>query len=88
MKCYKCGYCCTNYLVTIVVDPERGPVKGNLKAIDCLREKCPHLSGERPGHYSCNVHHYPWFKDSPCGEFNEHKYDCNMGQYILKNNPI
>jgi len=80
--CVRCGYCCTNYLVSIIVDPEIGYADGNIKSINTLEEKCPHLEGDKPGKYSCKVHHFDWFEDSPCGRFNAD--GCLLGDYILE----
>ena len=66
MKCLRCGYCCLNSLVVIVVDPKLGITKGNLKAINLKEEKCPHLEGEKPGEYNCKIHDEPWYKETPC----------------------
>lgn len=80
--CVSCGYCCLTSLVVIVVDPNLGIVEGNLKAINALEERCPHLQGEEPGKYSCNIHHYKWFKDTPCAQHNSN--GCRWGRYILE----
>lgn len=88
MKCLHCGYCCIKYAVVIVVDPEKGPVKGNLEWRDGTKP-CRHLQGNKPGEYKCKVHHYPWFKETPCGQHTQvelsRKDVCRMGEYILKN---
>jgi hypothetical protein len=79
--CVRCGYCCTQYLVPIVKVPELGPIGGNIIAIDGAKERCPHLEGEAPGEYSCKIHSYEWFPDTPCGQFNSD--GCIFGAYII-----
>jgi hypothetical protein len=78
-------------MVVIVVDPEVGPVPGNLKAIGFKLdqpERCPHLQGDEPGSYSCAIHHYPWFKDTPCGTHGQIEQNpndpCRIGAYLTK----
>ncbi len=85
MKCLRCGYCCMNSFVVIVVDPDKGPIDGNLKAIT---GRCPHLQGDKPGEYSCAVHAKPWYKKTPCfnhGQIEKSKTDeCRMGAHLTK----
>lgn len=87
MKCLRCGYCCLHYIVAIIVDPGLGPVKGNVRGINCAKEYCPHLCTGEPGKFRCAVHDEPWFPDSPCGEFGqvENSPDtlCRMGAFIM-----
>jgi len=86
MICQRCGYCCTNLLCVIVIDPEKGIDDiDNLRGLDQLKERCPHLTGDKPGEYGCAVHHYPWFKETGCGRHNEHypEKPCVMGVYIV-----
>jgi len=74
-------------MVVIVVDPKRGPVEDNLKAINCLEEKCPHLRGAKPGEYSCAIHGKRWYKKTPCfahTQFESGNQPCRMGEYLLK----
>lgn len=66
-KCYRCGYCCTKLLSVVVDDPEKGPVDGNF--ITNVDTRCKHLRGDIPGEFSCTIHDYPWYKDSPCAEY-------------------
>ncbi|MFX1487479.1 MAG: hypothetical protein ACFFBS_10400, partial [Promethearchaeota archaeon] len=70
MICLRCGYCCLTSLVVIVDDPDLGPVEGNLKGLDGT-ERCPHLRGDEPGKYSCAIHSYPWYKETPCFEYRQ-----------------
>lgn len=83
MKCFRCGYCCINYAVIIVNDPEKGIVEGNLIFKDS-GEKCPHLSfgGSKS---VCNIHSYDWYKETPCYQFTQIGGTvCRIGQRELK----
>ena len=86
MKCLRCGYCCINYMVIIVDDPIYGIDPDNLK-VHMGEGRCQHLIGDIPGEYSCAIHDYPWYKDTPCFAFTqiEDSIDnpCRMGDYIL-----
>ena len=75
MKCLQCGRCC--FYLIIVVRPKF--IKKNLdltslsdEAFLCLdgSQKCPHLSGDNDKAV-CAIHHYSWFKDTPCGQFTQ-----------------
>lgn len=86
MKCLRCGYCCSNYFVIIVDDPEKGINEDNLI---CHKGKseCKHLKGSEPGKYSCTIHDYPWYDETPCfshGQIEQKDSNCRMGEYILK----
>lgn len=86
MICLRCGYCCKTCCVVIVVDPDKGPVKGNLKAVNLLEEPCPHLRGSKPGEYSCAVHDRKWYKKTPCfahGQIERGNQECRMGRFLL-----
>ena len=87
MICLRCGYCCLTPMVVIVDDPKKGIQEGNLKAINCLKERCPHLQGKEAGHYSCAIHDKPWYKKTPCaihGQIERGNQNCRMGEYQLK----
>jgi hypothetical protein len=88
MKCLRCGYCCKNLSVVIVVDPKIGIKEGNLKAIDLTKERCPHLRGHRSGKYACAIHNKPWYKETPCyrhGQIERSKDElCRMGAYLMR----
>jgi len=87
MVCVKCGFCCINYMVVIVDDPEKGLVKDNLIANEG-NGPCKHLRGNEPGEYSCAVHDYPWYKKTPCFSHGQIEASvdcvCRLGEYILK----
>ena len=73
----------------IVVDPTlKNPtmIPDNLRGIDLTKERCPHLNGDKPGEYSCGIHHHPWFKKTPCGTHSQIETgntDCRMGTFLL-----
>jgi hypothetical protein len=87
MICLRCGYCCQTSLVVIVVDPKKGVKEGNLKAIDAMKERCPHLCGKKPGKYSCSIHKEKWYKKTPCfqhGQIERGNQKCRMGEHLLR----
>jgi hypothetical protein len=93
MKCLRCGRCCFNYVV--VIKPKS--IKEDLD-LDSLEEKdllcldgsskCPHLNLDEYD-ASCNIHHYKWFKDTPCGRYTQIESDesciCRTGKYMREN---
>ena len=87
MKCLRCGYCCIQYEVNIVDNPELGVIESNLKA-KYTGERCQHLRGDVPGKYSCAVHNYSWYKQTPCYQFGQVELSendpCRIGEYMLK----
>jgi hypothetical protein len=92
MICLRCGYCCINLCVMIVDDHEKGLKEDNIIFHSGERVSCKHLIGDKPGYYSCNIHHYKWYKKTPCyshGQIEQSK-DCNcrIGEYILKKENI
>lgn len=88
MICLRCGYCCKKYLVAIVNNPEKGLQEDNIIIHNGDGTACPHLSGDASGEYSCKVHNFPWYKDTPCFDHGQVEKDintpCRMGEYILK----
>lgn len=90
MRCLRCGYCCLTMLIPIIEDPEKGVVEDNIICLDGS-QRCPHLRGDRPGDYSCSIHHYDWFKDTPCGQYDQVERkdsDCRTGTYKLKKEEV
>lgn len=87
MKCLRSGYCCIHYDVVIIDDPEKGLAEDNLihKPSGIV---CQHLKGDNQGSYSCSLHDYPWYKETPCfshGQIEESpENNCRLGEYILK----
>lgn len=87
MRCFRCGYCCTTLLAVIVADPDAPEVfaESNLRGINMLEERCPHLKGDQPGEYSCSIHDRPRFKDTPCADYQSHwpGQPCRMGNMLV-----
>ena len=86
MICLQCGYCCMNLFVTIVDNPELGIVEGNFHTYT-EPERCKHLRGNKIGEYSCAIHNYPWYKDTPCYDYTQIETanrNCRTGEYQLK----
>lgn len=86
MRCLRCGYCCKELFVVIVVDPERGIREDNLRSINLKEERCPHLRGDRVGEYSCAIHHYSWYKETPCyahTQYEREHSDCRIGRHLV-----
>jgi hypothetical protein len=87
VRCLRCGYCCTKLVAVIVIDPDAPEVfaKENLRGINMLEERCPHLRGDKPGEYSCAVHDRTWFSETPCAEYQSHwpTRVCGMGSFSL-----
>lgn len=70
----------------VVKDPKRSCREDNLICLDGT-ERCPHLIGSVVGEYRCAIHHYRWFKTTPCGrhgQIERGNSDCRMGAYLLK----
>ena len=88
MICLNCGHCCKHYMVVIVDDPEKGIVEGNLIVKEGDGTLCKHLRGDKPGKYSCAIHDYPWYKDTPCFAYGQIESspddECRLGAYLLK----
>ena len=87
MKCLRCGYCCVEYDVVIVDDPEIGPEAENLK-YKPSGTRCQHLRGDAIGQYSCAIHDYPWYEETPCyghGQVEQSPDDpCRIGEYMMR----
>jgi len=92
MKCLQCGYCCMNYFVPIVDDPEKGfdpenSTQDNIVMHIGKGQPCKHLRGDKPGEYRCVCHDEPWYKDTPCFSHGQIERDpsekCRMGVYVL-----
>lgn len=94
MKCLQCGRCC--FYLVIAIHPEF--VKDVLdintlpdEAYLCLdgSRKCPHLSWDNE-QAICAIHHYSWFKDTPCGQFTQEiekseDTPCRTGVWMREN---
>lgn len=71
--------------VVVVDNPKLGIREDNL--ITYTGQRCKHLKGDKPGEYSCNIHHYKWFKKTPCSQFNQVERTnspCRLGTYFIK----
>ena len=90
MKCLRCGHCCMNYAVIIVDNPAKGIVEGNLILHEGNGTPCKHLTGSKPGEYSCGIHNEPWYNETPCYQFGQIEATpdtpCRVGEYRLKQN--
>jgi hypothetical protein len=71
-----------------VDDPEKGLDDDNIIMHDG-NGPCKHLSGDKPGEYSCNIHKKSWYKETPCFKHtqveNDPTEECRLGRYILDN---
>lgn len=86
MKCLRCGYCCS-YPVIIVVNPKYGPNKKDNLRLKKQDERCPYLTGNKPGKYNCSIHKKSWYKQTPCynhTQIEATNNQCRLGEYILK----
>ena len=87
MKCLRCGYCCTHYFVAIVDNPKLGIVDENIITHEG-NGPCKHLIGNKPGEYSCAIHEYPWYKDTPCHAYTQVEEsidnECRTGAFMMK----
>jgi len=84
--CLRCGYCCVMYNVTILENPMLGINKDNLIHKGYL-ERCQHLEGAEPGEFSCAIHNYAIYRDTPCYQHSQIEKDetdeCRMGRYQI-----
>ena len=87
MICLHCGHCCRNYVVVIISDPAKGLDENNLEVHEG-DGPCKHLLGDTPGEYMCAIHHYDWYKDTPCFAHTQieatDQMPCRIGFYKLK----
>jgi len=87
MICLRCGHCCKTYCVIIVDDPKKGITDSNLVPHMGDGTPCKHLQGSKPGEYTCALHDYPWYKDTPCFAHGQIESspdcECRLGRYIL-----
>jgi len=88
MKCLHCGYCCKYLSVVIVDNPELGIREDNLITHLGNGIPCKHLAVDKEYKYYCKIHHYEWYKETPCSkhvQIESSKDDlCRMGVFILK----
>ena len=92
MRCLRCGYCCIEYDVMIIDNPDLGDETISGRNETNVKHKpsgvrCQHLRGDKPGNYSCAIHHHDWYRKTPCfdhGQVEASPDDlCRMGEYIL-----
>lgn len=86
MICLRCGYCCKNYMVMIVNDPDKGILDNNIIAHMGNGTPCKHLEGDKPGNYSCKIHDRKWYKETPCyghGQIESGNTECRLGRFII-----
>lgn len=87
MICLRCGYCCKHLLVPVVDDPEKGIQDGNIIVYKGNGTPCKHLKGDKVGSYKCAIHHYSWFKDTPCADYGQIETgntQCRTGKHIMR----
>jgi hypothetical protein len=76
-------------MVPIVDDPEKGISEDNIIMHHGIGP-CKHLSGDKPGEYSCNIHNEPWYDHTPCFAHGQIESspdeECRIGRYVLDNN--
>ena len=88
MKCFKCGYCCTQLFAIVPIDIEKELIEDNIKAIGLNGpEACHNLRGNKCGELSCAAHSKEWYKETPCFEYGDENplpY-CRMGKAITTN---
>ena len=86
MKCLRCGYCCIQYTVVIVDDPSKGIVEDNL-IVKETGQRCKHLTGNKPGEFSCAIHNYSWYEETPCYRHGQIETSadksCRLGAFLL-----
>lgn len=87
MKCLRCGHCCHWHWVIIVDDPEKGICENNILEHRGQGKRCKHLRGDTPGDYSCAIHDYSWYEQTPCfrhGQIERSPDEpCRLGVYIM-----
>ena len=87
MLCVRCGCCCYQLAVVILIDPAL-PVKESNMEVKETGKRCRHLKGSKPGEYSCDMHDTKVYKSTPCFSHTQIEQNpkcvCRMGEYILK----
>ena len=86
MICLRCGYCCKQLFVPIVKDPKKGIKDNNIITHLGNGIPCPHLIGDKVGKYSCAIHNYLWYVDTPCYAHSQieknSNCECRIGRYL------
>ena len=75
MQCLRCGRCCFYFVGVIHPDAVKENLDFNILTEEDTvfldgTKKCPHLEWNR-SIAICKIHHYTWFKDTPCGQFTQ-----------------
>lgn len=87
MKCLHCGYCCIYLSVMIIDDPAKGLAEGNIIHHPGNNGPCKHLMGDTVGEYTCAVHHFDWYQQTPCNDFDQlggkPTDECRLGRYHI-----
>jgi hypothetical protein len=87
MKCLRCGQCCITHEVCILDDPAKGIIMSNIIGKH-TGERCKHLLGNEPGKFSCAIHNYSWYSETPCynhDQIGKPGVPCRLGEHYLKN---
>jgi hypothetical protein len=88
MICLRCGNCCKKLLVTIIDDPDKGITAENLTSHIGDGSPCKHLTGDKPGKYSCAIHDQPYYEQTPCFQHSQIESDptqpCRIGTIWMK----
>lgn len=83
MICLHSGYCCIHLDVIIVTNPALGIIEDNLEHKP-TGVKCRHLVGNASGEYTCAIHDFPWYQETPCYAFTQIEQgntECRLGVF-------
>jgi len=67
MICQRCGHCCVDMGVVVIVD---GRTKWKPPGV-----RCPHLTVGPDGRAHCAVHHARWYRKTPCNTYGNAELD-------------
>jgi hypothetical protein len=92
IRCLNCAHCCYWFNVAIVrkecIDEIKSEEDINEKTVIIKEHKqfCEHLKyNEETNKFTCSIHHYPWFKFTPCHQFTQiEEHDnspCRIGEW-------
>lgn len=85
MKCLRSGYCCIRLDVIIVDDPDKGIDPDNL-IHKPSGSPCKHLQGDSIGEYSCAIHDFSWYRETPCfahDQIGNPDSPCRIGAHLI-----
>ena len=90
MFCYRCSHCCYWFMVTIVKEEYFDKIKTEndltMDAVEIKEERvwCKYLINNL-GKFVCTIHHYSWFKFTPCYQFTQMEENkdspCRIGEW-------